>query len=72
MATLGGYNPKGYSGKYSGKAGRNPVRNPQPGFGGSGGGGGKKGCPLFLLQIFVLASALIGGLGFTLYKFLEG
>lgn len=47
----GGFNPKGYKGKYSGKAGRNTYRNPQPAFGGSGGGGGKKGCPLFAVQV---------------------
>jgi hypothetical protein len=56
----GGFNPKGYKGKYSGKAGKNYYRNPQPGFGGSGGGGGKKGCPLFLL--FVIATASAAGL----------
>ena len=72
MAKLGGYNSKGYKGKYSGGAGRNSGRNPQPGFGGSGGGGGKKGCPLFILQIFAMGSALAGGLGLVAYKFLNG
>ncbi len=47
----GGFNPSPYKGRGTpgrrarGKGGRNPVRNPQPGFGGGGGGGGgNKGC----------------------------
>lgn len=54
----GGFNSKGYKGKYSGKAGRNSGRNPQPGFGG-GGGGGRKGCPLFALQVTASAAAVV-------------
>lgn len=63
MAKLGGYNPKGHSGKYSGKAGRNSGRNPQPGYGGSGGGGGNKGCggkKRIVPALIILSATLLG------------
>lgn len=61
----GGFNPRGYKGKYSGGAGKNRYRNPQPGFGGGGGGGGgNKGCggKKRIVQAFSLI-AILGGSG---------